>query len=165
MCIYCSISIFCIEKLIEYRVSLNTYPLNHIRMEKTIFCEQCTTDSQCNTCYLTQWVLLCKQFDLCSVCGMPNHLDHLSDEIHTQFTYTNTPCEKCKPRQAIFLQSRGYCTICFQKVELGVCYACNCLCESDNDMCNPYTCKCICNTCSANRMAYKRAQCKKLKIV
>jgi hypothetical protein len=126
--------------------------------EPTIFCERCTTDGQCDTCYATQWFLYCKQFDLCTDCGVPKYLDGLSEEIHMKFTCTPDPCEDCRPRQARFLQSRNYCLLCFQKMELGVCYTCHCTCDPEEDTCKPYECQCGCNACRANREAYDAAE-------
>ncbi len=149
---------FLIRKIDRIWMPMSKHPLQYTMAEPTVFCERCTTDNQCDQCHLTQWVLFCKQFDLCTTCGVPNHLDHLPDEIHMKFTCTPNPCEGCKPRQATFLQSRDHCLLCFQKMDMGICYTCHCLCESEEDICKPYECQCGCNTCSANRIVFEMTE-------
>jgi hypothetical protein len=151
---------FFLGKIDRIWLPLSKQPAGYTMAVPSVFCERCTTDSQCDPCYLTQWMLFCKQFDLCTACGVPNHLEHLPDEIHMKFTCTATPCEGCRPRQSRFLQSRGYCLLCFQKMDmdLNMCYTCHCICDPEEDTCKPYECQCGCRSCSSNREAYDAAE-------
>jgi hypothetical protein len=121
----------------------------------SIFCESCTTENQCDACHQTQWTVFCNQFDLCETCGVPKHPEALADGVHEQFTCTPDACEDCMPRQMKFLQTRGYCTVCFQKLELDVCFTCYCMCESEEDTCKPNECTCSCGECFQSRNAYE----------
>lgn len=146
-------SIFHRQKIAHRMETLYRQPTNMI--SPSIFCESCTTESQCDPCYKTQWILYCDQFDLCSVCGVPNHPDLLADGVHEYFSCTPNPCEACRPRQMQFLQSRGHCTTCFQKMDFGVCFTCYCMCESEEEFCKPYECNCSCGECFQNRNVYE----------
>lgn len=146
-------SIFLRQKIAQFWEAIYMQPNNMV--SPSVFCESCTTENQCEACYKTQWILICDQFDLCSACGVPNHPDLLADGEHEQFTCTPNPCEGCRPRQMRFLESRGYCCSCFQKLDFGICFTCYCMCEGEEEKCKPYECNCSCGECFQTRNAYE----------
>jgi hypothetical protein len=150
-------SIFSRHKIDRIWLPLSKHPTGSTMVVPSVFCERCTTDNQCDTCYTTQWILYCKQFDLCTVCGVPNHMETLSEDVIARFICTTSPCEGCRPRQVRYLQSRDYCLVCFQKMVIGICYTCYCLCDPEEDMCKPYECDCSCDSCRRGRLAYDQA--------
>ncbi len=148
---------FLLRKIDTIWGRLHRQPITVAMATPSVFCERCTTENQCDECNLTQWLLYCRQFDLCEKCGVPKHLDHLSEDIHTKFTCTPSPCEACRPRQMRFLQGNGYCTVCFQKMEFSTCFTCYCMCEGEEDMCKPYECNCACGVCFQNRSVFEQS--------